>query len=209
MPCCGCLFSDNWWREQSTCPWSQILVAAGSWGPCAAPRPGPLPVPFPSPGLPSPSHQHGWAFGFPLTSRVQQIWSHSSAVSREGVTHLGPGSRPAETMGQEPWFGGTAPSRRGTPADRAGPWCPLWPQRGHADEGAEKSKHLPGASFPPVLFSAFGSSAVGAACPVAGAALLPRVTSRAGLDPQPARHHSGGRGAHAPWWGLVYFGPPL
>ncbi|XP_065770776.1 collagen alpha-1(I) chain-like [Muntiacus reevesi] len=65
-------------------------------------------------------------------------------------------------------------------------------QRGHADEGAEKSKRLPGARFPPVLSSVFGSSAVCAACPVAGAPPLPRVKSRAGLDPQPARHHSGG-----------------
>ena len=144
------------------------------------------------------------AFCHPPTSMGGHLGSRSPPV-RSGcgaAPHLGPGSRPTETMGREPWSGGTAPSGRGTPADRAG-------QRGHADEGAEKSKHLPGASFPPVLFSAFGSSAVGASCPVAGAALLPRVTSRAGLDPQPARHHSGGRGAHVPWWGLVYLGSPL
>ena len=54
-----------------------------SWWPLALGAPVQRPAPGPSPrrsppGLLSPSHQHGRAFGFPLTSRAQRMWSRST-----------------------------------------------------------------------------------------------------------------------------------
>ena len=92
----------------------------GSQGPrrCThRPAPGSSSGLSPLRGLPSPSRRHRWVFGCPLTSRVQWMWNRSSAVSREGVVHLGHRDRGPRRR----WDWGKAPSGRGKPADWAGP----------------------------------------------------------------------------------------
>lgn len=155
------------------CPWSKILVATAlgaavpmpcTQRPCPRLLPPPLPSPGPSVTLP-PARVGVWAPAhLPCTADVD---SPQRCLQGRGGT-LGPRDRGPRRQ----WVWGKAPSGRGKP--RSVPSD----HRGDPLTKVPRSQNVSRARSPPILSSAFGSSAVGAAGPP------PRVTSRAGADPQ-------------------------